>query len=141
MRKVRISPKGDTLTGYENIGTTSAISYKDALIDYGELDELLLDNLIDYIPSKDLPAFIVESVKVLKKGGKLIVTGTDALEVAKALYSRNIDVNEFNNIMYGDNKKACLSVYLVSKFLKEHCGTNVIKKRLNGFEYAVEAER
>lgn len=146
--KLRLHIDEFELSGYTNIRVPveSAVQMDqyDFNLDKGEAEELIIENLIDYIPISKVEGVIKNWSEFLKKQGKLVITGTDLQEVAKNLANYNISIPDANELIYGlgdEPKRVCFSIAHLSAFLKERCNLRILKKRVNGYLYMVEAQR
>lgn len=108
--------------------------------DAGELDCLWLDDVLNNVPIDKVDNVFREYVSLVKKGGTLIVNGTDIYEVSKALASYNISVQDANKLLYEGGKANGFNISFVIDTLKSY-GLKIITKRISNFKYSVEAER
>lgn len=142
--KVRIHRDDFELSGYQNIKFTSETDLITTLqileFDKGELEELILDDVTDFIPLNDVEKTIAELVGFVRKGNKMVIVGTDVLEVAKSFANYQISLIDFNKFIY-DNRKNGFTCYHMDEFLRERCNVKTIKKRVNGFQYMIEVQR
>lgn len=143
--RIRLYFDGFELSGYENIQvrTIQDLSKLDKF-DRGELNEIIIDNVLDYIFLDKADEVLNKlSSLIKKKGGKIIIMGKDIYELSKAYTNYNIDIQELNKYIFGENsnisKKLALSVSTVSGILQNTLKLKVLKKRVNGFDYTVEA--
>jgi hypothetical protein len=148
--RIRLHTDDFELTGYQNLKVTgenlSAVTQlENSNVDKGEAEEIVVDNVVDYISVRDVEKLIRDWSERLKKEGRLVITGVDIQEVAKSLAYYQSDVSTANDMLYGDNvalpKRVAFSAVSLARFLKDRCGMRILKKRVNGFSYMVEAER
>lgn len=135
MNKVRLHNDTFTYTGFDNVKLGSNLNY-----DAGEVDELWLDDVLSGIPIEKVDDAFRDFVRLVKRGGKLIVNGTDIYEVCKAMTSYNISIAEANFLLYGSGNRNCYSISFVAETLKG-LGLKVVSKRISDFKYSVEATR
>lgn len=135
MNKVRLHANTFTYTGFDNIQLGSPMNY-----DPGEVDTLWLDEVLSSIPIEKVDEAFRDFVRLVKKGGTIIVNGTDIYEVCKAMTSYNISVAEANHLLYGNENKNCYSTSFVAETLKG-LGLKVVSKRISDYKYSVEAVR
>jgi len=144
--KVRIHTDDFVLSGYENIRiqTLEDLS-KLSKFDRGELDELIVDHVFDHIKLEELDDKIVSISELVKlNGGLLVVNGTDLYEVCKSFTNYNLDISDVNKVIFGIGdlpNRTMLTVNSLCQILKNNIGLRIIKKRMNGFTYSVEAQR
>jgi hypothetical protein len=146
--KIRLHIGEFELSGYQNARImpehATRIDSLDFGIDRGEADEIIVEDVVDYIPISKVEGAIKTWSELVKKQGRLVITGTDLQEVAKAVAGYNLSIPDANMLLYGDKeetKKVAFSITHLCAFLKEKCGLRILKKRVNGFSYAVEAQR
>lgn len=135
MNKVRLHNSEFNYTGFDNIKLGQSLNY-----DAGEVDELWLDDVLSGIPIDKVDDAFGSFVRLVKRGGKLIVNGTDIYEVCKAMTSYNISVADANFLLYGSGNKNCYSISFVAQTLKG-LGLKIVSKRISDFKYSVEATR
>lgn len=146
MNKVRFYTKKDfELSGYKNILVEKIEDIDLSQIDDGELDELILDDVIDFMPIDKVEDLIKALSIKIKKQGNIIFTGRDLYEVSKEFSKYDISIVEANKGIFGDNpnfpRRLGFTVSTLSNFLKEECKLKILKKRVNKYEYCVEATR
>jgi hypothetical protein len=118
----------------------------DTVCQQAECTELLADNILDYIHGSKLLATLQNWTGKLRHGGKLIIGGTDLTTLSRSLYHGKIPVSEGNKILFGwgDNpwatKMGCYSCFDIASILEE-MGYTVVRKRLSGIKFIVEAQR
>ena len=119
----------------------------DRHVDDSELTELVAYDVLDYIPITNVENVINNWVKKIRYGGKIILGGTDLLEVSKSLSQYRIDITEANLLLHGDQSKPYLIKRVnftatgLSDYLKYQYDFKIIKKRVNNYQMLVEAER
>jgi len=147
---------GKAIQGYVNI---SPFPIEDAAVkicqldnlgeffDNGELDEILVDNVLAYIPHSKVVGAIHDWCKKLGKGGKLIIVEPDASLVAHAFSSGFIDLSEYNEFVFGNSSKPYLvkrSAYTADdlvRILDSQPGMKITRKALDGNNVVMEATR
>jgi len=119
----------------------------DEWVDDAEATEIIASDVIDYLPANLVMDVIEHWVSKLRRGGTLIIGGTDLYEVCKGFTTYAMDVREANAYLHGhaaDNpqfvKKITLTALGLSNFLAQK-GLRIIKKRVTGYQFVVEAER
>lgn len=135
MNKVRLHKSNFDYTGFDNVKLGSQLNY-----DAGEVDELWLDDVLSGIPIDKVDDAFSDFVKLVKRGGKIIVNGTDIYEVCKSMASYNISIGDANRLLYGSGNKNCYSTAFVAETLKG-LGLKIVSKRISDFKYSVEATR
>lgn len=123
-----------------DINTLSIDSY----IDDGELEEIIIDNMLDCVPITQTLNILNKLIKKVKHGGTIIINGIDAYLVAKAFVEMKISIEEFNVLLHGTDREIQRTLGLtcsgVSNFLSES-GLKIIHRRIDSFQYSVKAAR
>ena len=88
------------------------ISNIDKYVDDSELEELVAIDVIDYMSIKEAPQVIENWVRKIRIGGKIILGGSDLLEICKSFSEHKIDISEANSLIHGTQEKP----YLPKKF-------------------------
>lgn len=105
--------------------------------------EIFVDNFLELIPvNSTMNALNIWYTK-LRKGGQLIVMGTDLVQVAKAVFTKTLKVPQINEILFGRENiqyRSCLTLDDVVTLL-EHMKLTVVTKRLTDLKYTIVAER
>lgn len=145
MIKLRLHTDTFDLSGYDNIQINSLDSLKSLEIyDAGEIDELIVEHILETLPLEKMEESLTMLAKLVKRGGTLVISGTDTYEISKALANFNIDIKEFNKQLFGTEelpKRCGLTIFAICNFISNHLGMKILKKRVNGPIYAVEATR
>lgn len=111
MPKLNIIMGGDYLNGYINLSPVpneeypdvinGSINYLDGVIDNGELDELVADKVVEYIPHTQLQSTISNWVSKIRVGGKLVIGLVETLEVCRMMNLGIMNLQQYNNIVHG----------------------------------------
>ena len=118
----------------------------DRVVADAEATEIIAADVIDYLGLDDINPTIDHWIKKLRHQGTLIIGGCDSYDAAKALVQYEIDLETFNMLIHGTQdaphlfKKTCLTLPGLVDYLEQH-GLKIIKKRRNGLNYVVEAQR
>lgn len=117
----------------------------DKFLDHNECSEIFF-TLTDYVPTSKLADMVARLTTKLAHGGKLNLTGTDALVVTQSFQNGRINILEFNNLVYGKRdkvwafKQSLVSLNDVVAIFKAN-NLKVTQKRLSDFTYSVIGER
>ena len=146
MIKVRLHVEDFELSGYDNIKVQTLEDLdKLSKFDNGELDELVIEDVVDYLPSDKAEETVLKLVKLVAKGGKLIVGCSEAYEISKAFTSFNISLMDYNKLVYGSDpnlpKRLGITAISLADLLSKVAGMKILKKRVNKFKFIVEAIR
>ena len=79
----------------------------------------------------------------MRHGSTIIITGTDAYEVAKDYVNYKISIDDFNVLLHGNPsiKTATLTLHGLVHFLETVFGLKIIRKSLEDYNYVIEAQR
>jgi hypothetical protein len=140
----------DALSGYIDIclgQVQDRDGELDAHVEDAEANEIILNNTLEFIPLPELTGFLTHVVKKLRHGGSLIVTGVDALSVAKDYSQYKMSIEDFNILLHGNQqdanniKTATLTLHGMCNFLANDFGLKIIRKGLEDYNYVIEAQR
>ena len=119
----------------------------DEWVDDSEAMEIIANDVIDYLPANIVMNTLEYWVRKLRHGGHLIVGGTDLYEVCKGFTTYALDVQQVNAYLHGEHaynpnfiKKITLTALGLSNFLATK-GLHIVKKRITGYHFIVEAKR
>jgi hypothetical protein len=118
----------------------------DEHVDDASCKEIVALRVLDNYSSQEVDSIINHWVSKLRMGGSICIGGTDMRNVAKSLYQGNIGINDANMLIFGnqdkdwEHKQSCLDVNIMVDILKER-GLKIVKKRVNGYDFVVVAER
>ena len=119
----------------------------DKLVDMAEVEQLVALDVIDYLPVVDIEKTLKNWVSKLAHEGKIVLGGVDLYEVSKAMVQYRMDVSEANLLLHGEQTKPYLIKRIsftslgLSDFLSEVYGLKILKRRINKFNFIVEAQR
>lgn len=126
--------------GYQNVGFVKSL---DAFAENGECEEVLASNILEYIPCTNVEQFILHLASKVAYGGKITISGIDYIEICKMAIRQDFNVAEFNKLLFGTGsqpRESAININIVVGVLQSH-GFKILKKRLNGYEFVVEATR
>ena len=116
----------------------------DEYADDGEVTELVLDHVIDYIPGNEVMPVLTALIKKVQHGGTLVINGVDAYLVSKAFVELQLSIEQFNELIHGDNiempKTVNLTVQGINDFLTQ-INMEVTHRRIDSCLYSVKAKR
>jgi hypothetical protein len=118
----------------------------DKFLDNGEAETIVAADIIDYLDSNKVGAVIQHWVSKLAHGGTITIGGVDLLEVSRAIFHAKLSITQANELIHGSPaapyllKRTTYSMLGVVHDL-ESFGLRVIKKRVDGYLYLVEAQR
>lgn len=151
--KVYISIDKPHLNGYINIDPCIAndkISFDprnlNDLLDKAEANQIIVDDVLDYISHTSIYNAIANWVEKLRHGGVIIITGNDLKEVCRKSFTGEIDTGTLNQILFGAHDKAwkfkssCLTIDEVTNLLLNF-GIKIKRREINGYRYVVEGIR
>lgn len=152
--------EGDYLNGYLNLHPFAMqeteqpkiriadIKNLDRWVSNAEATEIIATDVIDYLLIQEVPQIIAHWISKLRHGGKIVIGGTDMLEVSKAFHEYEIDLQTVNKLLHGQQtqphlvKRVNLTLMGIKTFLQtDNHGLKIIKTRRAGYNYIVEAQR
>ena len=105
-------------------------------------DMIVLNNTAEYLDLKDIGPFLKLVVSKTKMGGKVLLGGSDCLEVSRLMFTNQINIEVFNNLLMSGRKSAwCL---VTMKNLFEQVGLTpltVILGGIGGCDYLLSGVR
>ena len=93
------------LVGYNNINVA------EQKVDFGNLDmvcaraectEIILDDMLEYIPLQQVPGLLVQLITRIRKNGRLIINSLDLNETIKQYSNGLLSIADFNAMIYGN---------------------------------------
>jgi hypothetical protein len=111
-----------------------------------ECDEIVADDILDYIPNDVSGDTLLNWIGKLRHGGTLTIGGVDLREVSRMFTRQEIDVSEANAVLYGrqrlplEYRKSTSTIQHVINML-ESKGLKILNKRIEGAYYSVTARR
>ena len=149
---------GDHMSGYLNIDPLAdpendkiiVADWKnlDELVDDAEATEILaLNSLIEFVPRPEINNVVDHWISKLRHGGKLVCAFIDTYEVCREFVNFNIGMGEVNEVFHGSQdrkelvKHCSFTTHGFAEYLSVKHDMKIIKRRLNGFDAIVEAER
>lgn len=147
MKRIRIHNSDFELSGYTNLHLLNGFDLDALGVDDGELEELIFEHVLEHVSVKVVEDMLAKLCRKVKKGGTVRVVGTDILEVSKMISSYRMDLQNINKVIFGEQqtndetKKCIFTVNHIASFFTELLNFKVLKQRINGIEFLVEAER
>lgn len=135
--KVTLGTK-EKFNGYVDWGLNQAFFTE---VDDGECEEIRAVDICDYIHITQIEQFLLNLFKKTRKGGKLVIGGTDYLAVF--LDNSGLTTGQVNNIFFNINSKPKAGLYTLDDIVDilDKLGMKITKKILKDYEYTVEAIR
>ncbi len=118
----------------------------DKFADDGECEEIVLEDILSFVPFPNIKLYLQKAASKLAHNGRLIVSGTDVLEVCKEYYFGRIALQHFNELVLGDKshawafKQSGITLFEVRQYLSE-IGLQIIQQKLPYLEYSITAKR
>ena len=119
----------------------------DEHVDDAELSELIAADVIDYIPLNEVNDVLSNWAKKIRVGGKIVLGGTDLVEVCKAMSQYRISITDANELIHGTQlkpyliKRATFTAIGISDYLEGNFNFTTTKKSVNNYKMIVEAKR
>lgn len=123
----------------EHPGYTSTMDM--GLKDYetNQITELYIDSSLEFVSINQVMEILAHWTTKLRKGGLIIISGTDLIQVSKRILTKEFKIPQVNNLLF-NNRQCCLTLDDVTSLL-ENLKLKIITKRLNDIQYIVTAER
>lgn len=146
--------KQDILNGFLNIDPFAEkddrvkgdVSNLDFICDNGEAEIIIANNILEYFHFDKVDGILNHWLSKLKVGGTLVITIYDIDELSRLFYLNRINMDEFNNLVFGkqkkgwDCKKCALNLFNLTLVL-ENKGYKILKSSIDGFEGVVICQR
>lgn len=131
------------LSGYEKVGTNddrTQLFRDDGKIEVfdGQCTEAYLPDFLDFVEAHNITSFLHLLCDKLEHGGKLIVGGTEIIELTKNILNYTITHEYANQYIY--SRGALHSLDIITDILLEY-NMKIVKKQINGLNFLVEAVR
>ena len=156
MPKLNIIYASDYLNGYINIPPVLLEEHPDVRVgnfvnidwiaDNGELEEIVANKIIEYIPHGQLAQVISNWVSKLRIGGRLVLGFIDTPELVRMLHMDIINMGQYNTIVHGQQdaqhlfKKSSVSTQQVIDMLKPH-SLKISSHTMMGLDTTIVFER
>jgi hypothetical protein len=146
---------GSPLSGYTNVDPHSYdkedvingdITDLNDIVDDSEATEILVADVIDYLPRAMVAKAISHWVTKLRHKGRIVIGGHDIYEITKIMSQQGISAEEISDVLHGTQnhpwefKASHTTAADLAKTLEQH-GLKILKKRVSGFKMIVEAIR
>ena len=149
--KINISVGGKPKNGYVNIDPSvnkqwDKIKNLDHVADDSECNEIIAEDMVDFLSSDDLEKTIQHWVSKLRHSGKIVIGGTDMYEVCKHFFQKGISTKDANILIHGEQKEAWdfrinqTTIENLESILS-NLGIDILKKRSSNFKMVIEGER
>jgi hypothetical protein len=115
-------------------------------VDDAECEEIQAIDVLDYFSGQDTLKMLESWVKKLSHNSLFVIQFTDMYLLNKAILSRNLTLEEANELMHGKQTKgwltrrSTLSAEYMSRLL-EKLGLKITLKRINGIKVIIKARR
>jgi hypothetical protein len=147
MNKFRLAVDNQEISGFILISPIKGQNpIKFDNIDDGEALELILDNILEYIPSEQTLSFFKVLSNKLAHGGTATIVGKDLRLLTEAFVRGEIDIISFNRLIYGEKthawqfKLSGITLGDVNDICKS-IGLNILERRLDGYDFIIKIQR
>ena len=143
---VNIDPITGSTEPEKNQSIKADIRNLDSIVDDSECTELIAEDALDFLESKEALTTLSHWIKKLRHGGKIVVGGIDAYETCRLFFQQKIDLQSFNALIHGDFSSpwdvrlSHLTMEELSNYFIKH-DLQILKKGVEGFRMFVKGER
>ena len=134
---LQIHKRGE-FAGYINCDINSL---NEAASDY-EVDEIMADEILDYIPYSQINDIVTQLITKLKTGGTLMLSSFDIFELGRRIVNKDDNDATYNSILFGSEpvKRSCLSLRYLENILTSK-GMKTIRKHIQDSRYTLISEK
>lgn len=133
------------LSGYHNVDLLAAQDWTLPKVLEGECEELVLDDIINYIRSDEMEELISIWLKKIAIGGMVHIVTYDMHHIANLIMEGLIDEGTANLLIFGNpnllNKKNMLSTITLEKFLISQGFQISSKQYKDTYKFSIKATR
>ena len=142
---VNINPFAEKADGVNVI--RADVQNIDKHVDDSELNELRAVDVINYVEIDKVESTVNNWCQKIRIGGKIVIGGTDLMEVCKSFSEYKSDLTEANILLHGSQdkpyllRKSSFTAVGLSEYLESRFNFIVTKKRVNSYKMIIEARR
>jgi len=151
--KLHIGVNEDPIDGYLNIdpvreGSINASVLTDLTpwVAKAECRNILAANVLDFVPATKMVAFLEHLTSKLRRGGEIIVGGTDLYSVCLGLFNDKLTIPDANLMIYGNQQHAwgtkhgAASITDIENILSSF-GITITKKVYEEYSFYIQGTR
>ncbi len=152
--KVNITVRGPVFNGFLNLDPTATqqdqdrvlcdLQNFDSLLDNNEAEQILVNDILDYIPLPARPKVLSSLLTKVAHDGEVVVTGLDLHEMARVVYDGECgSIDESNRIIYGTviSRKSAVTPQENVNLLMQTGQFQVTSVSYHGIQYVIKARR
>lgn len=109
-------------------------------INDNSLEEIVLNDLLDFFIYSDTTILIDKIISKLKVGGKVSIQSIDLYHLARSITFEDIDLDTVKMILY-PTRKSIYTIYDMQTEFKNRQLDIIDKKYINIFEYYIAAQK
>lgn len=118
----------------------------DQFVDDGECEEIILEDILDYVPTSQVMNYIKSLSAKLKHGGTLTICGKDIEILSEEFIRGDINIIDFNKLVFGLQNHAWnfKNNFITLNDLNEiflSLGMKILQRELNGHNFIIKIER
>lgn len=135
--KIYVSKDDRTI---ENFKTVKLKSFSEDLSEIinNSCTDIIVDNIIDYLPYESINKFFQAIVSKLRIDGKMVITGIDAGELSRDILSGKLSPQDYNSIIETSSSISFMSDIIS---LLHRLSLKVEVATLKGVKYEISAKR
>ena len=111
-----------TLSGYINIDIAQQpvdLGNLDEVCGPSECREIIVDNVLDYIPFNSLETVIQHLCSKIRHKGRMVILFNDVNSIIRKYNMAEITEEELNNTLFGHGQRSSFSYYYISDILSK----------------------
>lgn len=144
--KINITFTPQETYSYTNFSILKNQTFELKDYDFGELEEIVVTDVIEYIPKTIFEGVLKGWISKLAIGGKIVLSFIDIREVNRLFYLQRLNLAEFNTITHGggteiwQNKHLNFSLDAIAILLQQ-LGLKLVSTKLNNLTAVIIGER
>jgi hypothetical protein len=148
MNKFRLAVDNQEISGFTLISPFKGHNpiQLNEYIDDGEASEIILENILEYIPSEQILNFFKSLSAKLSHGGTCTIISKDIIILAEAFTRGEISIIDFNKILFGNKTHAwdfrisTITLADINDICKS-LGLSILERKITGYDFIIKVQR